>query len=78
MPFVYSKAGNENQGMWLVKPNTVDLKEFVAKPRFEQAALDLTYTKHLVAIDGVQPDTAENVREVGFEGEIIDESEVEN
>lgn len=27
----------------------------------------MTYTKHMVAIDGVQPDIAENVRELGFE-----------
>ena len=39
----------------------------MSRPKFEQAALDMTYTKHLVAIDGVQPDIAENVREHGFE-----------
>ena len=68
--------------MWLIKPTKVDLKEFVAKPRFDQAALDLTFTKHLVAIDGVQPDIAENVREVGYEGNLLgdeqESQEIEN
>ena len=37
----------------------------MANPRFfDTAALDMTYSKHLTAIDGIQPDIAENVREV--------------
>lgn len=45
----------------------MNLREFIAKPRFEYAALDLSYTQHLTALDGIQPDISENVREMGFE-----------
>lgn len=55
--------------MWFIEPTKIDLREYVQKPKFEKAALDLTYTKHLVAIDGIQPEIAENVRELGFEGD---------
>lgn len=58
---------HENQNLWFIKPTKIDLKEFVQRPKFESAALDLTYTKHLVAVDGLQPEVAENVRELGLE-----------
>ena len=67
MPFVYSKVNPHNNNLWHIKPQKINLKEFISRPKFEQAALDLTYTKHLVAIDGIQPDIAENVRELGIE-----------
>ena len=44
----------------------MNLKDLIARPKFEQATLDLTYSKHMTAIDGVQPDIAENVREMGY------------
>ena len=50
MPFAYQKVPHEN--LWFIQPQKIDLKEFVQRPKFEQAALDLTFTKHLVAIDG--------------------------
>ena len=68
MPFAYQKISHENQNLWFIQPNKIDLKEYIQRPKFEEAALDLTYTKHLVAIDGFQPEIAENVRELGFEG----------
>lgn len=45
------------------------------RPKFEDAALDVTFTKHLVAIDGIQPEIAENVRELGFEADFNDQDE---
>jgi len=69
MPFVYQKVAHENQNLWFIKPTKLDLKEYVQRPKFETAALDLTFTKHLVALDGFQPEIAENVRELGFEAE---------
>lgn len=57
----------ENQNLWFTKPASINLKEFISRPKFEQASLDLTYSKHMTAIDGIQPDIAENVREMGFE-----------
>ena len=68
MPFAYQKISHENQNLWFIQPTKIDLKEYIQRPKFEEAALDLTYTKHLVAIDGFQPEIAENVRELGFEG----------
>jgi hypothetical protein len=67
VPFVHAKVSHSNSNLWFLKPNKIDLKDFVTRPKFDQAALDLSFTKHMVAIDGVQPDIAENVREHGFE-----------
>jgi len=39
--------------LWFIEPTKIDLREYVQKPKFEKAALDLTFTKHLVAIDGI-------------------------
>ena len=62
-----------HENLWFIKPTKIDLKEYAQRPKFSQAAVDLTYTKHLVAIDGFQPEIAENVRELGFEAdEILD------
>ena len=52
VPFVYQKVTHENQNLWFIQPTKIDLKEFAMRPKFEQAALDVTFTKHLVAIDG--------------------------
>ena len=57
---------SDNQNLWFVKPVSMNLKDLISRPKFEQASLDLTYSKHMTAIDGVQPDIAENVREMSF------------
>lgn len=67
VPFNYEKLSHENQNLWLVRSQNIDLKSFVTQPKFEQAALDLNYSMHLTALDGIQPDIAENVRETGLE-----------
>ena len=67
MPLQYQKIQSDTQNLWFVKPQTINLKDHISRTKFEQATLDLTYSKHLTAIDGIQPDIAENVREMGFE-----------
>lgn len=51
----------------MIRSQNIDLKSFVTHPKFESVALDLSYSMHMTAIDGVQPDIAENVRETGLE-----------
>ena len=53
MPIAYQKVTSDNQNLWFAKPTTINLKDFISKPKFDQAALDLTYTKHMIAIDGI-------------------------
>lgn len=67
MPLQYQKIQSETQNLWFVKPQTINLKDYISRTKFEQASLDLTYSKHMTAIDGIQPDIAENVRDMGFE-----------
>ena len=63
-PFSYSKIAHEQQNIWYYKPQNINLREFVQKPGFEQQTLPLSYSKYFTAVDGEQPETAENVREV--------------
>jgi transcription initiation factor TFIID subunit 6 len=67
VPFNYEKLSHDNPNLWLTRSQNIDLKSFVIQPKFDQATLDLAYSMHLTALDGVQPDIAENVRETGFE-----------
>jgi hypothetical protein len=67
VPFNYERLSPENQNLWLIRSSNIDLKNFVIQPKFEQAALNLTYSMHMTALDGVQPDIAENVRETGID-----------
>ena len=63
-PLTMTKLQNENQNLWFYKPEVINLREFVQRPNFESAKVDIKLSKYLTAVDGHQPETAENVREV--------------
>jgi len=53
VPFNYERLSHDNQNLWLIRSSNIDLKNFVTQPKFESAALDLAYTMHLTALDGL-------------------------
>ena len=67
VPFSFTKITHDNQNLWFHKPEILNLREIVQKSGFDQTTLKLDYTKYYTAIDGNQPEIAENVREVVFE-----------
>ena len=53
VPMSYLKTTTDNQNLWFPKPQCINLKDYISRPKFEQASLDLSYSKHMTAIDGV-------------------------
>jgi transcription initiation factor TFIID subunit 6 len=43
VPFNYERLGAENQNLWLVRGQKINLRDFVTQPKFESAALDVSY-----------------------------------
>lgn len=58
VPFNYERVQIDQQPqnastLWYIKPETIDLFKYTKTPKFESVALDMTYSKHLTAIDGL-------------------------
>jgi transcription initiation factor TFIID subunit 6 len=66
-PFNFTKIQNEQQNIWFHKPAVLNIRELVQKPLFDQSSIKLSYSKYLTAVDGTQPEIAENVREINQE-----------
>ena len=47
-----TKLQNENQNLWFYKPELINLREFVQRPNFESAKVDIKLSKYLTAVDG--------------------------
>lgn len=51
-PLTMTKLQNDNQNLWFHKPQIINLREFVQKPNFESAKVDIKLSKYLTAVDG--------------------------
>ena len=54
-----------NTAIWYTKPHQIDLKEMVMSHKLhqKQIPLEMTYTMHFTAINGIQPNVSENIEE---------------
>jgi hypothetical protein len=49
----------------------LNIRELVQKPLFDQSSIKLSYSKYLTAVDGAQPEIAENVREINQDDPVM-------
>ena len=57
-----SRLTHEQQNIWFHTPQSINLREFATKA--QPSHLKLSYHKYMTAVDGHQPEIAENVREI--------------